>query len=73
MSPDITVKMTDSGFLQSFCPPKLLQAHSNLPSFLSALLTFYNHVDLHEDNGALKVLCLYMSLFTNRLNEMGQN
>ncbi len=67
------MKMTDSGFLQSFCPPKLLQAHFNLLSFLSALLTFYNHVNLHEDTGALKALCLYMSLFTNRLNEMGKN
>ncbi len=30
-------------------------------------------VNLHQDAGALNALCLYMPLFTNRLNETGQN
>ncbi len=29
--------------------------------------------NLHEDSGALNTLFLHMSLFTNRLNETGQN
>ncbi len=38
----------------------------------SKMLNLFN-VNLHEDAGALNALCLHMSLFTNRLNETGQN